>query len=76
MRYIYAAIWFAVFSYIGWMVYSADILTADKGRMEIITVIALFLGNYLGKIGAALVFVALGLAAAAWCIWGKEEGKA
>jgi hypothetical protein len=75
MRYLYAAIWFAVFSYVGWLVYSADILAADKGKIEIVTLIALFLGNYLGKIGSALVFVGIGIAAAAWCIWGKEEGE-
>ena len=72
MRYLYAAMWLGIFSWLGWYVYTGEAANyhARKGRF-----LAELLSGITGSIGAlptALLCVGVGVAFAAWAIFGKD----
>jgi hypothetical protein len=76
MRFLYAAMWLAIFSGIGWYIYTGGVDTyhGRKGRLaaELLSSVA----NSIGHLPAALICVAIGIALAAWAMFGKDEDEA
>ena len=67
--------WLGLFSLVGWYVYTgeAEAYHGRKGRLmaELLGGIA----NSIGHLPAALLCVAIGIAFAAWAIFGKDDDE-
>lgn len=74
MRYFYAVLWLAIFSGIGWYVYTGQAASYSGRRGRFLAEFLTSLSDSIGQGVTALLCVGIGVAFAAWSIWGKEDG--
>jgi hypothetical protein len=70
---LYAVVWFAVFAYAAWLVYSGALFEGDPKHLHIVAIGVAWVVEYLGKLLTALIILLAGLGIAARVLFSKTS---
>ncbi len=75
MRFVYAAIWVSIFGTLGWLVHTGDAFDYASRRGQGFANLLMVLTDKFGETTIGFAMLLIGIAFAAWSIWGKEEDE-
>ncbi len=75
MRFIYAAMWLAIFGVLGWMVHTGEAAAYSGRRGRFFTEMLTALSDKVGQTTVAIGLVLIGVAFAVWSLRGGDDNE-